>query len=67
MKDSNVWIRAAMRSDGYEYYEMVLVYVHDIMIVNHLGHEVAKQIIDFYKDQGVELRSVYEVTRGRHE
>ena len=32
MVDPNIWIRAAMRPDGYEYYEMLIVYVDDIMI-----------------------------------
>ena len=44
MVDPNVCIRAEMRQDLYEYYEMLIFYVDDIMIVSHLGYEVAKQI-----------------------
>ena len=43
------WSRAAMRPDGYEYYEILIVYVDNIMIISHLGDHVAKQISDFYK------------------
>ena len=49
MSDPNVWIRAEMRPGGYEYYEMLLVYVDDIMIFSHLVDEVSKQIGRFYK------------------
>jgi hypothetical protein len=35
--DPDVWIRAAFKPDGTEYYEMVLVYVDDIL---HLSHDV---------------------------
>ena len=37
-----------MRLDGYDYYEMLLVYVDDIMIVSHLGDEASKKIGNFY-------------------
>ena len=49
MADPKVWIREAMRPDGYDYYEMILVYVDAIMIVSHLCDELARQIGDFYK------------------
>jgi hypothetical protein len=35
--DPDVWIRAAFKPDGFEYYEMVLVYVDDIL---HLSHDI---------------------------
>jgi hypothetical protein len=35
--DPDVWIRPAFKPDGTEYYEMVLVYVDDIL---HLSHDV---------------------------
>ena len=49
MLDPKVWIRAVMRPDGYEYYEMLLVYVDDITIVSNLGDEVAIKIDNFHK------------------
>ena len=30
--DPDVWIRAAIKQNGFEYYEMVLVYVYDILV-----------------------------------
>ena len=48
MSDPNVRIRSEMRPGEYEYYEMLLVYVDNIMIVSHLVDEVSKQIGKFY-------------------
>jgi len=31
--DPDVWIRAAVKPDGFEYYEMLLVYVDDILVI----------------------------------
>jgi hypothetical protein len=33
--DPDVWIRPAVKPDGFEYYEMTLVYVDDIMCISH--------------------------------
>ena len=33
--DPDVWIRPAFKPDGFEYYEMVLVYVDDILQLSH--------------------------------
>jgi hypothetical protein len=33
--DPDVWIRPAVKPDGFKYYEMVLVYVDDILCVSH--------------------------------
>jgi hypothetical protein len=47
--DPDVWIRAAFKMDGTEYYEMVLVYVDDIL---HLSHDVKptiKALADLYE------------------
>jgi hypothetical protein len=48
--DPDVWIRAAFKPDGFEYYEMVLVYVDDIL---HLSHDI-KPTMDA-------LRRLYEL------
>ena len=47
----NVWIRASMIPVGYKYYEMLHVYVDDIMRISHLGDMVAKQIGNYYKNK----------------
>ena len=48
--DPEVWIRPAFKPDGFEYYEMVLVYVDDIL---HLSHDT--------KPTMEALRKLYEL------
>ena len=45
--DQNVCIKGEIRPDGYEYYEMLLVYVDDIMVVSHSDGEVARKTGNF--------------------
>ena len=56
----NVCMSVSIRAYGYEYYEMLLVYFYDFMIVSHLGDEVVIQICDFYqikeRSQGPPMR-----------
>ena len=47
--DPDVWIRAAVRSDGHKYYEMLFVYVDDILAVSHKAKEVIEEVTAFYK------------------
>ena len=47
--DQDVWIRPAVRDDGFEYYEMVFVYVDDILAVSHLARAVIDEITSYYK------------------
>ena len=47
--DPDVWIRPAVRPDGFEYYEMLFVYVDDILSVSHRASEAIKEITDYYK------------------
>jgi hypothetical protein len=34
LQRSDVWIRASVRDDGHEYYEMLLIYVDDILAIH---------------------------------
>ena len=34
--DPDVWLKAAVKPNGFEYYEMVLVYVDDVMVISHI-------------------------------
>ena len=53
----NIWIRMAIRPVGYEYYEMILVYVDDIMILSHLDDDIAKKRENFTQSKkGVKVR-----------
>lgn len=45
----NVWIRKAVRPDGYDYYEMLLVYVNNILSVSHQAQEAIDEVILYYK------------------
>ena len=33
--DSDVWIRPATKPDGFKYYEILLVYVDDVLCISH--------------------------------
>ena len=44
-----MWIRAAARSDGHKYCEMLFVYVDDILAVSHKAKEVIEEVTAFYK------------------
>ena len=46
--DPDVWIRPATRDDGFEYYEMLFVYVDDILCVSHQALAVLQEIGEFY-------------------
>jgi hypothetical protein len=47
--DPDVWIRAAFKPDGSEYYEMVLVYVDDILHLPHDVRPMMKALADLYE------------------
>lgn len=59
--DPDVWIRPAVKSDGFEYYEMVLVYVDDIFAISDKPKVTLEQIQeDFkFKDGKMEPPDVY--------
>jgi len=47
--DPDVWIRAAQRPDGFKYYEMLFVYVDDVLAMSHRAREVIDSIGEIYK------------------
>jgi ribosomal protein L31E len=49
--DRNVWLKPGVKADGFRYYQMVLVYVDDIL---HVSHDTSAVV------QG--LKSLYQVT-----
>ena len=49
LADPDVWIRRAVRPDGFKYYEMLFVYVDDILAVSHKPLDVIKEITGVYK------------------
>ena len=48
MADPDAWIREAVRDDSFKYYEMLFVYVDDILAVSHKATYVIKEITVFY-------------------
>jgi hypothetical protein len=61
LADPDVWIRPAIKPDGFLYYEMLLVYVDDIL---HMSHDTeptmhALQVIYRLKDDKVEPPTRY--------
>ena len=49
LADPDVWIREAVREDGFKNYEMLFVYVDDILAVLHKASDVIKEIAVFYR------------------
>jgi hypothetical protein len=47
--DPDVWIRAAVKPNGHQYYEMLFVYVDDILALSHQAEDTIKQITMFFK------------------
>jgi hypothetical protein len=47
--DPDKWIRPGIKPDGFEYYEMVLVYVDDILCVSHDPEATMKGIQGTFK------------------
>ena len=51
LADPDVWIREAFYEDGFKYYEMLFVYVDDILAVSHKATNVIKGITAFYREK----------------
>jgi hypothetical protein len=49
LADPDVWIRAACKENGYSYYEYLLVYVDDILILSHNPTPILTCIQKFYR------------------
>ena len=59
--DPDIWIQKVVCSDGFEYYEMLFVYVNDILAVSHHTQEVIAEITRYYKakDGSIKEHSIY--------
>jgi hypothetical protein len=47
--DPDVWLCKATKDNGFEYYEMLFVYVDDILALSHRAKNVIEEITEFYK------------------
>jgi hypothetical protein len=50
--DPDVWLKAATKPDGFKYYEMVLVYVDDVMVISHVPGKTIEGISSVFKLKG---------------
>jgi hypothetical protein len=59
--DPDVWIRPGIKLDGFEYYEMVLVYVDDVLCISHDPEATMKGIQGTVKlkDDKIEEPTMY--------
>ncbi len=49
LADPDVWFRPATKDNDYQYYEYVLVYVDDLLVLSHQGEKTMKALEDFYR------------------
>ena len=47
--DPDVWMREAVKANGHKYYEMLFVYVDDILALSHQATECIQEITNFFK------------------
>jgi hypothetical protein len=47
--DPDVWLRPAVKSDGTEYYEYVLIYTDDILAINQKPQEILDAVDQAFK------------------
>ena len=60
--DPDVWLRPAVKADGFEYYEMVLCYVDDILSMSHDPHatlNALKSVLKLLKDDNIAEPDIY--------
>jgi len=49
LADPDVWFLPAKKPDNYEYYEYVLVYVDDVLVLSHQGETIMKELEQYYR------------------
>jgi hypothetical protein len=52
LADPDVWIKAGVKANGFEYYEMVLVYVDDVMVISEIPSRTIDGIKSVFKLKG---------------
>ena len=59
LADPDIWIWEAVREDGFKYYEMLFVYVDDILAVSHKATDDIKRITAFYRAKEGSIKPPY--------
>ena len=54
--DPDVWLREAIKDNGHKYYEMLFVYVDDILALSHRAEDVINEITTFFKAKDGSIR-----------
>ena len=49
LADLDVWILKAFHEDGFKYYEILFLYVDNILAILHKATDVIKEITEFYR------------------
>jgi len=49
LADPDFWFKAAKKENGYEYYEYVLVYVDNLLVLSHQPSITMKKLEEFYR------------------
>lgn len=66
--DPDVWMREAVKPDGIEYWEFVLLYVDDCLVISHRGEQVIRDEIGKYfkfKEKSIGRPDIYLVGKLR--
>ena len=59
--DPDVWRRPAVKPDGFEYYELILCYVDDLLAMSHAATKVLEAVksVFKFKDDKIEAPDIY--------
>jgi hypothetical protein len=49
LADPDVWLRAAVKPNNFEYYEYIIAYMNDILAVSHNPEKILLNLADFYR------------------
>jgi hypothetical protein len=49
LADADVWLRPSSKPDGFQYYEYVLVYVDDLLVLSHQAPNIMQALENFYR------------------
>jgi len=49
LEDPDLWMKAEIREDGFEYYAYVLCYVDDVLSISHNAEEVLNRLDKYFR------------------
>ena len=61
LSEPDVWIQEAVREGGFKYYDILFVYINDILAVLHEATDIMKEIKAFYrvKEESIKPPDIY--------